>query len=133
MKKFSTAKTDKLIVGYVLRVVLSSIASILIFSYISSQIVYKLDLDLELSKIFAIIICALSAAVISFISVSGLKNNGLIMGIISVVPLCFYSLINLVFYNDNVLLFFIKLILMFLIGALVGMLRTNKSKKFKVK
>lgn len=133
MKKFSTAKTDKLIVGYALRVVISSIVSILIFSYIFSQIVYRLDLDLEISKIFAIIICALSAAVISLISVWGLKNNGLIMGVISVVPLCFYSLINLVFYNDNVLLFFIKLFVMLLIGALTGMLRTNKSRKFKVK
>lgn len=133
MKKFSTAKTDKLILGFVLKVVVSSIASILIFSYIFSQIVYKLDLDLNTSKIFAIIICALSAFVISFISVSGLKNNGLIMGAVSVIPLCFYSLINLVFYNDNVLLFFIKLAVMLLIGALIGMLRTNKSKKFKVK
>lgn len=133
MKKLSTAKTDKLIISYALKVVVSSIVSIILFSYIFSQIVYKFDLDLDTSKIFAIIVCALSAVVISFVSVSGIKNNGLIMGVISVIPLCFYSLINLVFYNDNVLLFFIKLVIMLLIGALIGYMRTNKNKKFKVK
>jgi hypothetical protein len=133
MKKISTNNTNGLLIKFVLNVIISSILSILLLSYLSSQVIYRLDLDLDNSKIFGIIICALSSVIISFISVSGLKNNGLIMGIISVIPLIFYSLMNLIFNNENVIFFIIKLFISLLIGALIGLLRTNKNKKFKVK
>ncbi len=133
MKKMSTSKTDKLLLKYVLKVIISSILSIALFSLIFSQIVYKMDISLDICKIIGIIICCLSAVIISFISVSGLKNNGLLMGILSEIPLIFYSLINAVFYNNNIGLFFIKMVMILIIGALIGFIRAKSNKKFKVK
>lgn len=133
MKKISISKTDNIIVKFVLRTVLSTIASILLFSYIFSQLIYKLDLSLDTAKIFGVIICGICSAVISYISLLGIKNNRLLMGTVSSVPLIFYSLINTIFSNDNYILFLIKLILIILISALTGYLSRSKNRKFKVK
>lgn len=133
MKKLSTTKTDKLLLKYVIKVILSSIISIILFSLIFSQIVYKLDISLDICKIIGTIICCLSAFIIAAISVSGLKNNGILMGAVSEIPLIFYSLINAIFYNNNIVLFFIKLVLILIIGATIGFIRAKSNKKFKVK
>ncbi len=133
MKKISISKTDNIIIKFILRVVLSTIASILLFSYILAQIIYKLDLSLDTAKIAGVIVCGICSVIISYISLIGIKNNRLLMGALSSVALIFYSLINTIFNNDNYLLFLIKLILILLISALTGYLSGNKSRKFKVK
>lgn len=133
MKKISISKTDNIIVKFILRAVLSTIASILLLSYITAQIIYKFDLSLDSAKICGVIICGICSAVISYISLIGIKNNRLLMGAVSGVPLIFYSLINTIFANDNYILFLIKLVLVILIGALTGYLSRSKNRKFKVK
>lgn len=133
MKKLSSASTDRILLKFILKIIFSTIVSILLFSFIFSEITYKLDLDMNINKIFSIIICCLCSAVISFISVSGLKNNGLVMGILSEIPLIFYSLLNLIFYENSALFFVIKLVIITLLGALIGLLTTKRSRKFKVK
>lgn len=133
MKKFSSSSTDKLLLKYVIKIIVSTIASILFFSFIFSEITYRLDLDLEINKIFSIVICGLCSAIIAFISVHGLKNNGILMGIIAQIPLIFYSLINLIFYENSALFFLIKLVIIVLAGALSGFLTTKNANNFKVK
>lgn len=133
MKNLSTQKTNKLLIFFVLKIIVSSILSIMIYSFIFSKITYSLDLSLDYYHIFGVIISALSAMTISLISITGIKNNGLMMGIVSEIPLGFYILVNAIFNNHNIALLFIKLILIFLIGALIGIIKTSKKKKFKVK
>ena len=133
MKKFSSSGTDKLLIRYVIKVLLSTVLSILLFSFLFSEIVYKLDLDLDLNRIFSIFIICFCSATISYISVRSIKNNGALMGVISQIPLIFYSIINLIFYDNSFLLFLIKIVLILLIGALFGIFATKKSNKFKVK
>lgn len=133
MKKISISKTDTIIVKYILRVVLSTIASVLLFSYIFAQIIYKLDLSLDAAKITGVIVCGICAVTISYISLIGIKNNQLLMGALSSVPLIFYSLLNTIFNNDNYVLFLIKLVIVLLLSALIGYLSVNKKRKFKVK
>lgn len=133
MKNLSTQKTNKLLIFFVLKIIVSSILSIMIYSFIFSKITYSLDLSLDYYQIFGVIISALSAMTISLISITGIKNNGLMMGIVSEIPLGFYILVNAIFNNHNIGLLFIKLILIFLIGALIGIIKTSKKKKFKVK
>lgn len=132
MNKISTNKTDNLILKFCIKVVISSVVSILFFSYIAGKIVFSLDLDLEMSKYFSVAICVLCASVISFVSVYGFKNNGLLLGFISQVPLLFYSLVNLIFNNNYILFFVIKTVLIILFGMLVGELTVRKSRKIKV-
>ncbi len=132
MKKLSTNNVDNLILKFCVKVIISSVISILLFSYIAGKIVFMLDLDLELSKYISVVICVLCASVISFVSVSGFKNNGVLLGLISQIPLVFYSLINLIFNGNYVLFFVIKTILVVLFGMLIGELTVRKSKKIKV-
>ena len=126
MKKLSTNNADNLILKFCVKVIISSVISILLFSYIAGKIVFALDLDLELS------ICVLCACVISFVSVNGFKNNGILLGLIAEMPLVFYSLVNLIFNGNYVLFFVIKTVLIILFGMLIGELTVRKSKKIKV-
>ena len=111
MKKLSTNNADNLILKFCVKVIISSVISILLFSYIAGKIVFALDLDLELSKYISVAICVLCACVISFVSVNGFKNNGILLGLIAEMPLVFYSLVNLIFNGNYVLFFVIKTVL----------------------
>lgn len=132
MKKLSTNNADNLILKFCVKVIISSVISILLFSYIAGKIVFVLDLDLELSKYISVAICVLCASVISFVSVNGFKNNGILLGLISEMPLVFYSLVNLIFNGNYVLFFIIKTVLIILFGMLIGELTVRKNKKIKV-
>lgn len=132
MKKITSEKSNKLLLKFILKSVLSTVVSLIAFVYLFTMIVYKLDLNLENAQIFSIIICALCAVSISLISVTGLKNNGLVMGMLSVVPLLFYSLVNLVFNDTNLIFFIIKAVIILLVSGLTGFLMVRRSKKFKV-
>lgn len=133
MKNLSTQKTNKLLITFVLKIIISSIFSIFLYSFIFSKITYSLDLSLEYYSIFGVLISVLSAITIALISITGIKNNGLIMGMISEVPLAFYILVNAIFNNHNIGLFFIKFIIVFLVGALIGVIKTSRKKTYKVK
>ena len=132
MKKLSTNNADNLILKFCVKVIISSVISILLFSYIAGKIVFALDLDLDLSKNISVAICVLCACVISFVSVNGFKNNGILLGLIAEMPLVFYSLVNLIFNGNYVLFFVIKTVLIILFGMLIGELTVRKSKKIKV-
>lgn len=131
MKKID--KSEKLIISIILRVLLSTVFSVLIFSIILSLIVSKFDLPLELTDYLTVIITSLSAVTISFISTIGIKNNGLMIGLISQIPLIICSFANTIIFDNPVLIFIIKLFIILIIGAITGYLRVNKNRRFKVK
>lgn len=133
MKNISSGKTNKLLILFVIKAVLSTIISIVLFSLVSSKIILAFDISVDSAKIFSPAICVLTAAVVSFISVKGFKNNGALLGVICQLPLIFYSLINTIFNNHNFLLLIIKIVLIALVGAFIGIITVNKSKKIKVK
>ncbi|MBQ9532197.1 MAG: TIGR04086 family membrane protein [Eubacterium sp.] len=133
MKKYSTSSTERLLIKYVLKVVLTSLITILLFTYFFSQTVYKLDLDLESNSIFSVFIVLICSSLTAYISVLSIKNNGALMGVIAQIPLIFYSVINLIFNDNSFILFLIKLAISLFCGALFGILASKKSSKFKVK
>lgn len=126
MKKVSTGGTNNLLLGYILKVVFSAVLSILLLTYIFSKVTYKLDLDLKFDNYFAIVICALCAAITAFVSVIGIKNNGFMLGAIAQVPLLFYSILNVIFYSSSILFFIIKAVLIICIGMLFGHIAAQK-------
>lgn len=130
MKKISTSN---ILLKYILKVVFSSIFSILILTYILSQLSYHFDLDSKYNTIFTVIICAVCAAITAFISTLGIRNNGLMLGAFAQIPLTFYSLLNVIFNENTWQLFLLKAVLIVLIGMLVGYLTTQKSKALKIK
>jgi len=131
MKK-SVVKSDKVLLKLVLRALGSAVLLLLVFDLAASEIIFKLNLSLESAALASVGVCALTAFGVSLITTLGLKNHAIVIGLLSVLPLVFYSLVNLIFGGTSAVLFFIKLALMLLCGALGGVLTSRKAKRFKV-
>lgn len=132
MKKYSTKATNKILISFAVKSIVSTIISILCFTFLSSEIIYKLDLDLNKISFVSFIIVGISSAIISIVSVYSIKNSGAIFGLLSEIPLMFYMLINAIFNNNGWLFFGIKLLCVALIGVLCGIIVCEKSKKIRV-
>ena len=76
---------------------------------------------------------AVAGALLPESAVSSFSNNGTVLGIISIIPLCFYSLINTIIYTNNWLVFAVKFALMIILSAFFGNLSIKKRKKIRVK
>lgn len=94
MPKINASNTRGLLVTYLVKIIISTVASIFIFSSLFSFISLKLDLDLNVLEYFSVVVCGFSSVIISFISLSGFKNNYFILSVISVLPLMLFSIIN---------------------------------------
>ena len=129
MKKSAHNSTNRLLIKYFLKVIIISIIAVLFFTFIFSEIVYKLDLELESNYIFSILSVFFSGALISFVSVYSIKNNGALMGVIAELPLILFCLINLIINENSFVLFLIKTVISLLTGALCGIIATKKSGK----
>ena len=131
--KINSSNANGLLIKFVIKSVLLTVVSVLFFSSIFSFIVYKADLDLKYLEYLSFGVCAFSAIITAYFSVKSFKNNGLVMGILSCLPLIIYSFINLLANGNNIMYFLIKLLIILLFGGIFGLLSTKKSKKFKVK
>lgn len=132
MKKISSS-ANGLLIKFVLKSVLLTAISVLLFSSIFSFAINQFDLDLKYLEYCSYAVNSFSAILVSFISVRAFKNNGFVMGMLSAVPLIVYSLINLLVNGNNIIHFLIKIAAVLLISGIFGLLSTKKSKKYKVK
>lgn len=132
MKKVSSSLSDKLIIKFVIKSAVLSVLSVVLLSFIASEIYCRLDVGTQKINVISVIVYALSAVIVSFFSVSGFKNNGALIGIISQAFLILYSLINLIFNSNTLLLFGVKLLISLAFGAAVGMFRVRKNSEFKI-
>lgn len=132
MKKTDFGKNNVLL-KYILKVIFSAIISLLLLSYVFSKLAYALDLDTKYNIYLTIIISVITAAITSFISVIGIKNNGALLGAFAQVPLILYSLLNVIFNENEFIFFCIKSVLVILTGLVVGYLTSEKSKKLRIK
>lgn len=123
---------NNILLKFIIKSVLSSFISVALLSYCASYIVYKYDLDLSILNTISIIICSLSSIIISFVSTLGFKNNGLLMGILSIIPLFLYTCFTFAFGENTFIYFCIKTVCMIVLSSIIGIVNTAKSKKFKV-
>ena len=107
--------------------------SLLISSALFSLITYYLDLDIEILKRFTYIIVVFVSFISSFFVTKKVKNNGILVGIISQVPLFIYLLITVIVSKGSFADFGFKFVLILIFGAIGGILGVNKKEKFKVK
>lgn len=107
--------------------------SLLISSALFSLITYYLDLDIEILKRFTYIIVVFVSFISSFFVTKKVKNNGILVGIISQVPLFIYLLITVIVSKGSFADFGFKFLLILIFGAIGGILGVNKKVKFKVK
>ena len=107
--------------------------TLLLSSALFSLITYYLDLDIEILKRFTYIIVVFLSFISSFFVTKKVKNNGILVGIISQVPLFIYLLITVIVSGGNFADFGFKFLLILIFGAIGGILGVNKKEKFKVK
>ena len=111
-----------------IKIVISSIASVMLFNSISSAIILKLDLDLSVAGYVSIAVCLLSSIIISIISISGFKNNFLLLSVISVVPFALFVFINFLVNKSNSIYFIIKLALIFAVAIIVALIKSSRKR-----
>lgn len=120
-------------IKYIVKVLLLSVVTVLIFSALSALIILKMDFSLDYSKYFSIAIVSFASIIISYFSVSSFSNNGTVLGIISVLPLCIYSVINNIVHTNDWIILMIKLLLMIILGAFFGYYSIKNKKKIRVR
>lgn len=128
MPKITTTQSKKIIVLYFMKMIISTFISIVIFNCISSFIIYKLDMDLSLSKYFSIAVCSVSAIIISLVCTTGFKNNFFLMSLISVTPLAIYTFCNFLVNDTNSIIFLIKLICIILCSIAVSLFKSTRKR-----
>ena len=128
MPKISATSSKGLFLTYFIKIVISSIASVMLFNSISSAIILKLDLDLSVAGYVSIAVCLLSSIIISIISISGFKNNFLLLSVISVVPFALFVFINFLVNKSNSIYFIIKLALIFAVAIIVALIKKKKKR-----
>lgn len=128
MPKISATSSKGLFLTYFIKIVISSIASVMLFNSISSAIILKLDLDLSVAGYVSIAVCLLSSIIISIISISGFKNNCLLLSVISVVPFAIFVFINFLVNKSNSIYFIIKLALIFAVAIIVAFIKSSRKR-----
>ena len=133
MKKISTKSSNNILLKFILKVIFSTVLCLIFLSYVTSKIVYVLDLNTNIDLTLTLLICAITSAVTAAVSVYGIKNNGLLLGALSQIHLILYSLLNVIFNENTYLFFIIKVIIVILVGMLFGFLSSKKSSKLRIK
>ncbi len=128
MPKISATSSKGLFLTYFIKIVISSIASVMLFNSISSAIILKLDLDLSVAGYVSIAVCLLSSIIISITSISGFKNNFLLLSVISVVPFALFVFINFLVNKSNSIYFIIKLALIFAVAIIVALIKSSRKR-----
>lgn len=99
MPKIKSVNAGKLLVKFLFKSIIISALSVIILSSIFAEILYKADLDLKFCPYIGVFICFVSALITAYFSISKFKSSLIIMAILSVLPICLYSVINTVFFN----------------------------------
>lgn len=133
MKKINSSMDKKLVIGFFIKSVLLSAALTILFSALISLIIYKLDLDTAYLNYLSIAVVMLTTAGVSYICAKPFKNNGFMVGVISVLPLIIFSGVNIAVNKTNIIVFIIKIVLMIIISGLFGFISVKNSKRIRIK
>lgn len=129
MPKISSFNLNNLFIKYAIKIAVSTVASIVILNSVISLILLKLDIDLSACKYCGIIVCTISAFVISYFSVGGFKNNLMPLAMVSVLPLIIFTLINHFVNNGEAVILLIKLALIVVSAFLSSVFSLRRKKR----
>lgn len=133
MKKISFSGSKGLLFNYIFKAIILSFTSLFTLTAAFSFLSLKLDIDEKYFQYISIAILSISSIIVSYFSVSSFKNNGFVVGIISVLPLVIYSLINMIICENNIVVFLIKLALVLILAAVCANFSIKRRKKIRVK
>lgn len=129
MPKITAGNAKGLLIKYAIKIVVSTILSILLLNMACSLIILKLDLNLNILQYVGAGICIISAIIISFVCTSGFKNNYLILSMISVLPLLIFTVINFCFNGSGAAVIIIKISGILISAFIVSLIRSGKKSR----
>ncbi len=132
MKKISFTASSSVLIKYIFKSLIVTVLSVSVLSLAVSELLYKLDLPTDSAGIITLIICIITACATAFISTSGFKNNGALLGAMAQLPLIIFIAFNLGFHKTDIIIFLVKIASVFVLGGVIGSLRVRKNNVFKV-
>lgn len=124
-------KSNNLLTAYIVKSVISSIAVSVLFLLIFSEIIIKLDLGDTYYNIFSVAVLVISSLLTPLISTGKIKNNILIMSLISNSLLIIVTLIN-AFTIKNIILTVSEFAAILLSSFIASLIISKRKAKFKV-
>lgn len=124
-------KSNNLLTAYIVKSVISSIAVSALFLLIFSEIIIKLDLGDTYYNIFSVAVLVISSLLTPLISTGKIKNNILIMSVISNSLLIIVTLIN-AFTIKNIILTVSEFAAILLSSFIASLIISKRKAKFKV-
>lgn len=124
-------KSNNLLTAYIVKSVISSIAVSALFLLIFSEIIIKLDLGDTYYNIFSVAVLVISSLLTPLISIGKIKNNILIMSLISNSLLIIVTLIN-AFTIKNIILTVSEFAAILLSSFIASLSISKRKAKFKV-
>lgn len=124
-------KSNNLLTAYIVKSVISSIAVSALFLLIFSEIIIKLDLGDTYYNIFSVAVLVISSLLTPLISTGKIKNNILIMSLISNSLLIIVTLIN-AFTIKSIILTVSEFAAILLSSFIASLIISKRKAKFKV-
>ena len=124
-------KSNNLLTTYIVKSVISSIAVSALFLLIFSEIIIKLDLGDTYYNIFSVAVLVISSLLTPLISTGKIKNNILIMSLISNSLLIIVTFIN-AFTIKNIILTVSEFTAILLSSFIASLIISKRKAKFKV-
>lgn len=124
-------KSNNLLTDYIVKSVISSVVITALFLLIFSEIIIKLDLGDTYYNIFSVAVLVISSLITPLISTGKIKNNILIMSLISNSLLIIITLIN-AFSIKNIILTVSELAAILLSSFVASLIISKRKAKFKV-
>ena len=124
-------KSNNLLTAYIVKSVISSIAVSALFLLIFSEIIIKLDLGDTYYNIFSVAVLVISSLLTPLISTGKIKNNILIMSLISNSLLIIVTLIN-AFTIKNIILTVSEFAAILMSSFIASLIISKRKAKFKV-
>lgn len=124
-------KSNNLLTAYIVKSVISSIAVSALFLLIFSEIIIKLDLGDTYYNLFSVAVLVISSLLTPLISTGKIKNNILIMSLISNSLLIIVTLIN-AFTIKNIILTVSEFAAILLSSFIASLIISKRKAKFKV-
>lgn len=127
MPKINAGDTKKLLIKYLLKVIITSTVTITGLTAVFSLIIFKADIDLSAAEYFSVVAIVIASFIVSYFCISDFKNNLLIMSLISVMPLCIYSIINMCVFSNNSVITLIKIVLILVIALISSLIKSKRT------
>lgn len=124
-------KSNNLLTAYIVKSVISSITVSALFLLIFSEIIIKLDLGDTYYNIFSVAVLVISSLLTPLISTGKIKNNILIMSLISNSLLIIVTFIN-AFTIKNIILTVSEFVAILLSSFIASLIISKRKAKFKV-